>query len=624
MAVESSNINVTDVDFEDISRNLKSYLSGQAEFRDYNFEGSTLSVLIDLLAYSSHIASVNTNIAASELFLDSAQLRKNVVSRAKDLGFVPQSETASSATIDLTVKSVSDYLGNYPAVNDMILPLGSNFETVFDGVTYNFVTTDTFKPTRNNEDFIYKDVLISQGIWVQDSFVYDTQVKSQKFVLSNQRADRTKMGVEVSSNGTIETYSLALNVNEVTTTSRVYYTQENEDGFTEIYFGDGFLGKQLVDGDIIKITYLVVDPIQANGARNFTLLDSINGFSNHTISVVTAADGGSEKESIDSIKFKATKFYTSQNRLVTLNDYKAKVQEYYPNADAVAVWGGEDNDPPEYGKVFVAIKPQNADYLTENEKTSIRTNLNRLNMLTVRPEIISPEVVGILVSTVFKYNKNITSLSKGELETIVKNQILDFDASTLNNFDAIFRHSRLVSFIDATNDAVLSNITNIRLKKKILPPVDGADTGYEVKFGNAFYHPNDGYNKDGGGILVTDGFMVSGDTINMQYFDDDGMGNLRRFIISGSSRVYRDLQAGTVDYSNGQITINSIKITSTQSGDKRVSFTIIPASYDVVAVRGNLIDISSEDISVEGSIDTISSGESSAGVGFTTTQVTKY
>lgn len=624
MAVESSNINVTDVDFEDISRNLKSYLSGQNEFRDYNFEGSTLSVLIDLLAYSSHIASVNTNIAASELFLDSAQLRKNVVSRAKDLGFVPQSETASSAIIDLTVKSAADYLGNYPAVNDMILPLGSNFETVFDGVTYNFVTTDTFKPTRNNEDFIYKNVQISQGVWVNDKFVYDTQVKSQKFVLSNQRADRTKMRVEVSSNGTLETYSLALNVNEVTTTSKVYYTQENEDGFTEIYFGDGFLGKQLVDGDIITVTYLTVDPIQANGARKFTLIDSINGFSNHTINVVTPADGGSEKESIDSIKFKATKFYTSQNRLVTLNDYKAKVQEYYPNADAVAVWGGEDNDPPEYGKVFVAIKPQNADYLTETEKTTIKTNLNKLNMLTVRPEIISPELVSILISTVFKYNKNITTLSKGELETIVKNQILDFDALTLNNFDAIFRHSRLVSFIDNTNDSVLSNITNIRLKKTILPPADGTATGYQVKFGNAFYHPNDGYNKDGGGIIVTNGFMVSGDDINMQYFDDDGMGNLRRFIISGSSRVYRDLQAGNVDYSNGQITINSLKITSTQSGDKRVSFTIIPASYDVVAVRGNLIDISSEDIKVEGEIDTISSGESSAGVGFTTTQVTNY
>lgn len=625
MTVKSSNVNVTDIDFEDISRNLKSYLSGQEEFKDYNFEGSTLSILIDLLTYSSHISSLNTNIAVSELFLDSAQIRKNVVSRAKDLGFIPGSETASTATINLSINGVLDVNGNLPSINDMILPLGSKFETVYDGTTFTFVTTNTYKPTQNGQSYLYDGIEISQGVWVEDVFVFDSQVKSSKFVLSNQRADRNRFYVDVLSGGTTTTFSLAVEVNEVTTTSEVYYLQENEDGFTEVYFGDGFLGKQLLDGDVITVRYLVVDTIHADGARTFNFIDSVGGFTNATIGVVENASGGSEKESIDSIKFKATKFYTSQNRLVTLNDYKSKIAEYYPNADAVAVWGGEDNDPPEYGKVFVAIKPQNSDYLTENEKFEVTQNLNRLNMLTVRPEVISPELISILVTTNFKYNKNATSLSQGELENLVTNQILEWDNRFLNNFDSIFRHSNLVSFIDQTNAAILSNITNIRLKKTILPPSsDNTSTGYDINFGNPFYHPVDGYNAEAGGILSTDGFYVSGDSINKQYFDEDGMGNLRRYVISGSSRIYRDLAAGTVDYTKGRIEINSINITDTESGTKRISFTIIPASYDVVAVRGNLIDIASEGIKVEGSVDTISSGETSAGVGFTTTQVTEY
>lgn len=622
-SINSSKINITDTDFDDISTNIKAFLRGQNEFKDYDFDGSSLSVLIDILAYASHISAVNTNIAASELFLESAQLRKNVVSRAKDLGFTPGSETASSAVINLVIKSAKDGNGEYPSVNDMVLPIGSNFETVFDGVSYNFVTTNTFKPVRNNEEFQYSDVTISQGIWIEDKFVHDTQLKSSRYVLSNQRVDRSKMYVDVLSRGTSTTFSKATDTPNITTTTPVYYSQENEDGYTEIYFGDGFLGKAILDGDVISVRYLVVDENHANGARIFQLNSAVNGFTNHSIGVSQAAEGGAEKESIDSIKFKATKFYTSQNRLVTLNDYKAKVSEYYPNADAVAVWGGEDNDPPEYGKVFVAIKPQNSDYLSDIEKAEVVRALNRINMLTVRPEVISPEIISILVSTTFNYNANSTSLSKGELENLVVNQIRDWDDRLLNNFDAIFRHSQLAAYIDQTVPAIVSNITNIRLKKKLQPKLN-EETGYSLNYGNPFYHPQQGYNASQGGILATDGFKVSGDNINMQYFDDDGYGNIRRFIISGAERIYRDFQAGQISYSNGTIDINSINITDTQSGDKRISFTTIPASKDVVAVRGNLIDISAEDIKVTGVVDTISSGETSAGVGFSTTQVTDY
>ena len=623
MAVKSSQINATELDFDAISDNIKTYLKGQERFKDYNFEGSNLNVLIDMLAYASHVAGVNTNIAASELFLDSAQMRKNVVSRAKDLGFVPASEKASSARLEIKMSNIKKVDGTRPTANDMTLPRGHNFQTVYDGVTYNFVNTTSVVPIRDNVNFSYSDVNLVQGQYITDSFVFDTQIKNAKFVLSNSRVDRSKLEVSVNSNGIVSKYALSTEVSTITSSSRVFYAQENEEGFLEIYFGDDVLGKGLVDGDVISATYITVDEVHADGAKLFTMIDAINGFSNPTITTLENASGGSEKEDIESIKFKATKFYTSQNRLVTLNDYKAKVSEYYPNADAVAVWGGEDNDPPEYGKVFISLKPQNADYLSVIEKSEVQTKLNQLNMLTVRPVIVDAEIVKILLTTTFKYNQNDTTLSEGELETIVRNSIVNFDNTNLNNFDSIFRHSNLVKDIDSSNTAILANITNVRLRKKKAIEI-GKSEGLVINFGNGFYHPHDGHNKTSGGILTTTGFKVDGDTVNTYFFDDDGSGVVRRYSIQGGVRVFADQSAGTIDYTSGKVSIDAIKFTSTVNNDTSIDFTIIPSSYDVVAIRGSLIDISVDDIKVSGEVDTISSGESSAGVGYNSTSSTSY
>jgi len=625
MAINSSNINVTDLDFETIGDNLKNYLKGQDTLKDYDFEGSTLSMLVDLLAYASHISAVNTNIAGSELFLDSAQIRKNVVSRAKDLGFVPSSETASKAIVDIAINNVRNADGTAPTITEMALLRGSKFSTMYDNTSYTFVTSNTTKPTQNGTTYEYTGIELVQGTYVSDVYIYDRQIKNAKFVLSNGRVDKTLVTVAVNSSGTSTTFAPSTDVTTIKTTSEVFYTQENEDGFVELYFGDGVLGKELKDGDIITVTYIVVDNTHADSASTFNQVTAVNGYNDSVITVITPATGGAEKESIESIKFKANKFYTSQNRLVTLNDYKAKVQEYYPNADAVAVWGGEDNDPPQYGKVFVALKPQNADYLTEIEKTLVRNNINKLNMLTVRPTIVDPELVHILVSTTFKYNNNFTELSQGELEVLVTAAIVDYDKDHLNNFDAIFRHSNLVKAIDETHTSILSNITNIRLRKKGKVTINDTK-GYTVNFGNAFYNPNLAYNKAGGGVTSSSGFYVQGDSVNIQYFDDDGSGNLRRYYLSGSTRVYTDSTAGTVDYPTGTIKIDAIYVTNTVNADDSIDFTMIPTSYDVIAKRGSLIDISTAvaDIVVAGEVDTIASGESSAGVGYISTSSTNY
>jgi hypothetical protein len=623
MAIKSSQINVTDLDFDNIAENLKSYLQGQDQLKDYDFEGSTMSVLIDLLAYSSHIGAVNTNIAGSELFLDSAQIRKNVVSRAKDLGFVPASEKASSAIIDISLKNVRNADGTYPTISEMAMTRGTRLSTVFDGLTYEFVVPSTINPTQNGTTYTYSSVPIVQGTYSTDQFVFDGQVPNPKFVLSNERVDRTRISISVNSAGVSDTYTLSTDVSNITTTSKVYYAQENEDGFVEIYFGDGVLGKQLLDGDLITVTYIIVDDIHCDGAKIFTLESAINGYTDSTITATQIATGGAEKESVESIKFKASKFYTSQNRLVTLNDYKAKVSEYYPNADAVAVWGGEDNNPPEYGKVFLAIKPLNSDYLSDTEKTAIKGKLNSLNMLTVRPEIVDAEIVKVLISTTFKYNARATTLSEGELKSLVELTINNFDRDNLTNFDSIFRHSNLIKAIDDAESSILSNTTNIRLKKSLATKTEQL-IGYSLTTGNGLYNPTTGYNKENGGITSSTGFYVQGDSSNIQYFDDDGSGNLRRFYLSGATRIYTDNFAGTVNYSTGVISINAINITSTVNVDSTIDFTLIPSSNDVVATRGILIDISSSDISVKAEVDTIASGESSAGVGYSSTSTSTY
>ncbi len=624
MATNSSQINATDLDFEAISANIKTYLKGQEKFKDYDFEGSNLNVLIDMLAYAGHIGGLNTNIAASELFLDSAQIRKNVVSRAKDLGFVPASEKSSSAQLEIKMINIRNADQTIPTENDMTMPRGHNFQTIYDGVTYNFVNSSTVVPTRDNTTFDYPTVDVIQGQYITDSFIFDGQIKNSKFVLSNARVDRSKLEVEVNSNGIVSKYALSTEVSTITSSSKVFYAQENEEGFIEIYFGDGVLGLGLKDGDLINATYITVDDIHADGAKIFSMADSLNGFANGTITTLSDATGGAEKESIDSIKFKATKFYTSQNRLVTLNDYKAKVSEYYPNADAVAVWGGEDNDPPQYGKVFISLKPQNSDYLSENEKTEVTKKLNQLNMLTVRPVIVDAEIVKILITSVFKYNNKETTLSLGEIETLVRNAIINFDNTNLNNFDSIFRHSNLVKAIDGTNVSILSNITNVRLRKK-QNIVLNTSKGLTINFGNGFYHPNIGYNKASGGILTTTGFKVDGDTVNTYFFDDDGSGVIRRYSLNTSGvRVFADQAAGTIDYTNGKISINAIEFTSSVNNDISIDFTVLPLSDDVVAIRGSLIDISIDDIKVKGEVDTISSGESSAGVGYNSTSSSSY
>ena len=613
--VKSSQVNITDLDFDNISKNLKNYLKGQSTLKDYDFEGSNISLLIDLLAYSSHVSAFNANMVASELFLDTAQIRKNVVSRAKEIGYTPTSATASMATIDLQVNNPL-IGGNTPT--SLTLNRGHKFKTVFDGMNYPYVLLETQTITPLNGVFKFEDLKIYQGTMNSDIFAYNGQIQNQRFPLTEELVDTSRITVTVqSTGGASSAWSRSTDISAVDSDSKVWYVQENDQGLFEVYFGDGVVSAEPLDGDTITISYLVTNEVHTDGSSIFAMTDSVGGNMDVTLLTKINSSGGKDKESVESIKFAASKFYTSQNRLVTVDDYKSKLQTLYPGADSISIWGGEDNDPPQYGKIFIAIKPsQTINKLTSSEKVILKEKLRTLNMLTVRPELVDADVIDILVTTNFKYNPRATTKTVSELETLVRAAIITHDSTYLSGFDSIFRHSVLATDIDNAESSILSNITTVKLRKTITPTLSQSK-GYTIEFGsgNPFYNPHTGHNKAGGGIIDTTGFTVSGFTDTF-FFDDDGEGNLRRYSLTGSTRVYADNQAGTVDYSNGKITTTGINIIGTSNTDGTIHFTVKPNSNDSVAFRSNLLDINSSLISVTGATDTIASGDTSAGVGY--------
>ena len=614
--VKSSQVNITDLDFDAIGKNLKEYLKGQQTLKDYNFEGSNISLLIDLLAYSSHVSAFNANMVASELFLDTAQIRKNVVSRAKEIGYTPTSATASMAKIDLQVNNPL-IGGNTPT--SLTLNRGHKFKTNYDGVSYPYVLLETKTINPLNGIFKFEDLELYQGTMNSDIFGYNGQIQNQRFPLTESLVDTTSVTVTIqSTGGSSSAWTQAKDISAVDKDSKVWYVQENDLGLFEIYFGDGIISAEPLDGDTITISYLVTNKVHTEDAKLFTMTDSIGGNSDVTITTKHASSGGKDKEDIESIRFAASKFYTSQNRLVTVEDYKSKLQTLYPGADSIAVWGGEDNNPPQYGKIFISIKPsQNVNKLTSSEIVVLKDKLKTLNMLTVRPELVDAEVIDIIVNTNFKFNPRATTKTKSELATLVRAAIITHDTDNLSGFDSVFRHSQLTKDIDNAESSILSNITTVKLRKSITPTLNQS-LGYtvEVGSGNALYNPHEGHNAMAGGVVSTTGFKVSGYT-DTYYFDDDGKGNLRRYSFTGSTRVYADSQAGTVDYANGKITINGINMTETSNTDGSIHFTLIPSSYDVVGFRANLLDINTSLINVDGAADSIASGDTSAGVGYT-------
>ena len=612
----SNKLEVSDFDFDDIKTNLKTFLRSQSEFQDYDFEGSGFAILLDILAYNTHYLGFNANMLANEMYLDSADIRKNIVSIAKMLNYTPSSVRSPAANIDI---EVNDATGS-----TLTMPKGTIFTTTVSGVGYQYLTNEDYTITPTNGIFNFSDVDIYEGTLVTFRYTVDKEDPDQKFIIQNANADTTTLKVSVqesSTNTTTNIYSLAGGFNSVTDTSKVYFLQEVEDGKFEVYFGDNVIGSSLSNGNIVILEYIVTNVEAANGASTFTASTTIGGFSNLTITTNSNAQGGTPAETKESVRFNAPLQYSAQNRAVTTSDYESLVQSLYPNALSISAWGGEDDETPVYGTVKIAIKAASGSTLTTATKQSIVTQLKKYNVASVTPVIVDPETTSILLTSTVKYDEKLTTKTATTLKSDIVSILTNYNTVTLQKFDGVFRYSKVTSLIDNTDTSIVSNITTIKVRKNFTPILN-TSSRYDIYFRNSLYNPVSGYNSVNGGILESTGFKISGDSTNIFYLDDDGAGNIRRYRLIGSVRTYVNNTQGTINYTTGQIILTSLNISSIEnirgSASTVIELTVTPKSNDIVPVRDQILEIDTANSLITVEADTFVGGSSDAGIGYTT------
>ena len=621
MATTNKRLKITEFDFDEVKENLKTFLSAQEEFKDYDFEGSGMSVLLDTLAYNTHYLGFNMNMLANEMFLDSAALRSSVVSHAKSLGYEVTSSRSPTATINVSLSTTA---------NSKTMPAGTAFTSTIDGVDYQFVTISDVTSNNTGSAVPFDSVKVYEGTYVTTTYTADTSDVDQRFLLTDNRADTSTLTVKVqnsSTDTTTTTFTRATDITQLSSTSTVYYLQETDGGFFEVYFGDGTVSKAIEDGNIITLQYVVTNRTLGNGASSFSSPSLIDGVSNITVTTVSSAVGGSLPETINSIKLNAPLDYATQGRAVTIDDYKVFTRKLFPNTQAVSVWGGEDgsfdtstgvSSNPEYGKVFISIKSTTGENLTTEQKSNLVTAFAPFKVASVTPVIVNPETTFLILNTNFQYDSTATTSTKDELASLINTTISTFNDSDLKEFNGVFRHSKLLGLIDDTDTAILNNTTTVTMGK-FFTPVSGTSS-YNINFNNAFFNPHSGHNSDAGGVIASTGFQLDNDTATEYFFDDDGAGNLRIYSFSTARvRTYLNSAAGTVDYVNGTISIGSLNITAVSDIDgassTRIRVTVIPKSNDVVPVRNQLLEIDLVNSTIGGSVD----AQATTGKGYTVT-----
>ena len=614
----ATKLEISQLDFDGIKDNLKTFLSQQDEFTDYDFEGSGMNVLLDVLAYNTHYIGYNANMLANEMYLDSADQRASVVSLAKQVGYTPRSAVASQATIDVLVNNATGA--------SITMSRGTKFTTTVDSTNYSFVNNADVSITPSDGVYKFSNLVVYEGTYLNYKYTANTSDTDQRFIIPNDNVDTTTLTVKVqesSSDSTTNTYTLATGITGIESTSKVYFLQEVENGRFEVYFGDGVLGQAIADGNIVILDYIVCNRDEPNGATTFTLSGTVGGFSNVTITTINNANGGDDPETIKSIKYNAPRDYTSQDRAVTADDYKVLVKSLYANAQSVQVYGGEDAATPDYGKVYVSIKAKSGSNLTEVTKNSIVASLKSYAVASVTPVIIDPETTYITLIVTFKYDSSLTTKDVSTLQTNVSDAITSYNTSTLEDFTGMFRYSAVTKTIDGADTSILSNITTIKLYKYITPTLNSA-LKYTLSFNNAFYNPHSEHNKTAGGIVSSTGFKINDDSSTNEHFlDDDGDGNIRVYYLSGTTRIYTSSTYGTIDYTTGEIILTSAHLTSISNVDgaasTRVRVFAKPDSNDIVPVRNQVLSIDTTNSTVTGSVDEIESGSSQAGTTYTTT-----
>jgi len=609
----------TNLDFDQIRTSIKEYLRANSTFSDFDFEGSNFSVLIDTLAYNTYINAFNANMVVNESFLDSATLRENVVSLARNIGYVPRSRNAAKATVSLSASTTS-------SSDTLTLQAGLVCVGTADNSNYVFSVPESITTTINSGTANFNNITIYQGTYLKKQFVVDGSL-DQRFLLDNSFIDTSTIVVKVkgtADSGEGREYSRSDNILNINKNSEIYLIQEVQDEKYELLFGDGYFGKKLENGAIITVSYIITDGEDGNGAANFSFsgrfLDSLSNtvIPTNTISVTTvnSAANGSAIESVDSIKYFAPRIYASQHRAVTTRDYEAIIQQIYPNTESVSVVGGEELDPPEFGNVVISIKPKNGDFVSDFDKQTILTKLKDYALSGINQRITDLKVLFVEIDSGVYYNASqVTNVNA--LKTKVSSVLNTFAKANINQFGGRFKYSKLCQTIDNADNAITSNITRVVIRRNLKALINQS-AQYELCYGNKFHINKDGFN------IKSTGFTLAGRTGTFYFTDvpgSDGKGVISIVKDINETGKYEVVvkSAGTVDYTKGEIILNTLNITSTAVANNIVEIQAFPESNDIIGLKDLYLSFSVADSTINMVKDTITSGEQISGVGYKVT-----
>jgi len=586
----NSSINLIDLDFNSLKSSLKSYLSSQTKFQDYNFDGSNISVLLDVLAYNTYLNTFYMNMVASEMFLDTAQLRDSIVSHAKELNYVPRSFRSAQANVNISITPSTN-------VTSVVIPAKTGFTSRIGSNTFNFVTKESIPITSSNSGVFYANsTTLFEGSYVTDTFVKNSAITNQRFLLNNPTTDTTSVEISVSENSgaNVFTYTQAFSLFGITSNTNIFFIQPAENEQYEVVFGDDISGRSPRNGAIIDISYRVCNGELPNGADTFVNNSSIDGHSNVSITLNSEAVNGSISESNTSIKFNAPRSFQAQERAVTENDYETLLTREFPEIQAISVFGGEKQDPPQYGKVFISIDITNSDGIPDIKKAIYNEYLRDKVPLGIITEILNPDFIYLNVTSTVNYNYNITTLSENQLSTKVLTAITNYNDAYLNNFNADFRYSNFVYSIDSSDPSIINNDTEVYPYYLLTLDTD-TSTSFSFSFDSEILitTPSDTVHPITAdrGVFSTS-FIKDGLTCQLE---DDGLGNIRIVRLTSNSN-FEVVKIGTIDYTTGDVKINNLSVDSFNGSGIKLYVKL--TSRDYSSTLKNILKIKPEDISV--------------------------
>ena len=629
-------VNFSNLDFDQIKVSIRDYLKANSNFTDYDYEGSNLSTIIDALAYNTYINSYNANMVTNEVFIDSATLRENIVSLARNIGYVPRSRKAATANVSFLVDASSTNAVTLTLKAGLVLTTSNTF----GNTSYTFsIPSDITVPVDSTGLALFNNIEVYEGTYIQQAFTYTSRNPNQRFILNNAGIDTSLLTVvvrESQSSSVSRKYRLADSLFEVTSTSPVYFIQEISDERYELLFGDGVFGQALEDPNYVTVGYIISNGAEGNNLNNFSfagrILDNNGTVVTNGISLITTNQtsyGGKSIESVNSIKKYATQIYASQNRAVTATDYEALIPTIYPETESVSAYGGEELSPPSYGKVFVSIKPYNGVFLSSSIKDNIKSQLKKYTVAGIIPEIVDLKYIYVETNSSVYYNTNLAPSAAG-VKSIISSNIVNYsDSSELNKFGARFKYSKFQNIIDNSSEAVTSNITTVTMRRDMEARLNQF-AEYEICYGNRFYLKNHGHSAAMNGTIVgynikSSGFTVSG--INgTVYLGDQANSDLKTGSVflfklaAANEPVIVKRNIGTIDYVKGEIKLNPINILSTRivrGSTNIIEISASPYSNDVIGLQDLYLQLDNSKVVVNMIADNISSGNDVSGSNYT-------